>query len=344
MIVETETILEINNIKKHFPISKKRLFSKTTDYVKAVDGINLTIKKGETFGLVGESGCGKSTLSRLITRLIEPDEGEVIFEGRNFLELKGKALRKERQKIQMVFQNPFESLNPRMKIEDIIGASFDIHRVSKAQDKRKKVETLIERVGLDSKFLTRYPHELSGGQRQRIGIARAIALNPKFIICDESVSALDVSVQSQILNLLKDIQQEFNLTYLFISHDLSVIKNVSHRIAVMYLGKIVEIAEAEELYTNPKHPYTKALLSSIPVPDPNVEHEKTSIELKGEIPSPINPPKGCNLCTRCPFVMPICHEKEPGLDELKQGHNVACHLYSSDSEILKESKGVKEGI
>lgn len=337
MIVENETILEINNIKKHFPISKKGLFSKTTEYVKAVDGINLSIKKGETFGLVGESGCGKSTLSRLITRLIEPDEGEVIFDGQDFLKLKGKALRKERQKIQMVFQNPFESLNPRMRIEDIIGASFDIHGMEKGEERRKKVETLIEKVGLDSKFLSRYPHELSGGQRQRIGIARAIALNPKFIICDESVSALDVSVQSQILNLLKDIQEEFNLTYLFISHDLSVIKNVSHRIAVMYLGKIVEVAEAEELYKDPKHPYTQALLSSIPIPELDTEYEKTSIELKGDIPSPVNPPKGCNLCTRCPFVMPICHEQEPELDEIEKDHNVACHLYSSNSE-LKESK------
>ncbi|MEI3613283.1 ABC transporter ATP-binding protein [Pseudogracilibacillus sp. SO30301A] len=337
MIVENETILEINNIKKHFPISKKGLFSKPTDYVKAVDGINLSIKKGETFGLVGESGCGKSTLSRLITRLIEPDEGEVIFDGQDFLKLKGKALRKERQKIQMVFQNPFESLNPRMKIEDIIGASFDIHRMEKGEERRKKVETLIEKVGLDSKFLSRYPHELSGGQRQRIGIARAIALNPKFIICDESVSALDVSVQSQILNLLNDIQEEFNLTYLFISHDLSVIKNVSHRIAVMYLGKIVEVAEAEELYKDPKHPYTQALLSSIPIPEPDTEYEKNPIELKGDIPSPVNPPKGCNLCTRCPFVMPICHEQEPELDEIEKDHNVACHLYSTNSE-LKESK------
>lgn len=336
--MNNEIILEINNIKKHFPISKKSLFSKTTEFVKAVDGVNLKIKKGETFGLVGESGCGKSTLSRLITRLIEPDEGEVIFDGQDFLELKGKALRKERQKIQMVFQNPFESLNPRMKIEDIIGASFDIHGIAKGEDKRKKVEALIEKVGLDPKFLSRYPHELSGGQRQRIGIARAIALNPKFIICDESVSALDVSVQSQILNLLNDIQKEFNLTYLFISHDLSVIKNVSHRMAVMYLGKIVEIADAEELYTNPKHPYTKALLSSIPIPDPDAEYEKTSIELKGDIPSPVNPPKGCNLCTRCPFVMPVCREKEPELAEIEEGHNVACHLYSINSDLLKESK------
>lgn len=335
--MESETILEINNVKKYFPISKNKFFSKTIDYVKAVDGINLSIKKGETFGLVGESGCGKSTLSRLITRLIEPDEGEVIFNGQDFIKLKGKSLREERQKIQMVFQNPFESLNPRMKIEDIIGSSFDIHGIAKGKERSEKIESLIEKVGLNSKFLSRYPHELSGGQRQRIGIARAIALNPEFIICDESVSALDVSVQSQILNLLKDIQQEFNLTYLFISHDLSVIKNISHRIAVMYLGKIVEISDAEELYKNPKHPYTKALLSSIPIPDPNSVYEKEQIELKGDIPSPVSPPKGCNLCTRCPFVMPICHEKEPKLMEVDDEQSVACHLYSLKSERMKES-------
>lgn len=343
MIMENETILEISNVQKYFPISKNKLFSKRTEYVKAVDGINLNIKKGETFGLVGESGCGKSTLSRLITRLIEPDEGEVIFDGKDFLKLKGRSLREERQKIQMVFQNPFESLNPRMKIEDIIGSSFDIHRIAKGEQRRKKIERLIEKVGLNTTFLSKYPHELSGGQRQRIGIARAIALNPKFIICDESVSALDVSVQSQILNLLNDIQQEFNLTYLFISHDLSVIKNISHRIAVMYLGKIVEVADAEELYENPKHPYTKALLSSIPIPDTDSRNRKNQIELRGDIPSPVNPPKGCNLCTRCPYVMPICHEKTPDIKDLENEHHVACHLYSSEPERIKESNVLQGG-
>lgn len=332
-----ETILEVKNVKKYFPIQNNVLFNNNTDYVKAVDDVSLSIRKGETFGLVGESGCGKSTLSRLITRLIEPDEGEIIFDGQDFMKLKGKSLRKERKKIQMIFQNPYESLNPRMTIEDIIGSSFDIHGIAKGKIKRKKIEEVLEKVGLNSKFLTRYPHELSGGQRQRIGIARAIALNPKLIICDESVSALDVSVQSQILNLLKDIQEEFNLTYLFISHDLSVIKNISHRIAVMYLGKIVEISDADTLYESPMHPYTKALLSSIPIPDPEASFQRERIELTGDIPSPVNPPKGCNLCTRCPFAMPVCHERKPELIETEKDHIVACHLYTSNSEHMKES-------
>ncbi len=321
-----DILLKVNQVKKYFPI-KKSLFSKPSGYVKAVDNVSFSVLKGETFGLVGESGCGKSTLSRVIMRLIEADSGEILFEDQNILDLKGSRLRQHRKSMQMVFQKPFESLNPRMTVGQIIGAPFEIHGVAKGTEKEKRVKELLEMVGLSSQYINRYPHEFSGGQRQRIGIARAIALNPKLIVCDEAVSALDVSIQSQILNLLNELQKEFNLTYLFISHNLSVVNYISNRIAVMYLGRIVEIADAHELYANPKHPYTQALLSAIPMPDPDFKKER--IVLTGDVPSPVNPPKGCRFCTRCADVMPICHEVEPEFIDVNKKHAVACHLYSA---------------
>ena len=322
----TENLLEINNIKKYFPV-KSSMFAQRKGYVRAVDGVTLSIKKGETLGLVGESGCGKSTLSRVILRLIEPDEGEILLEGQNILNLSGKKLRDVRSQMQMIFQNPFGSLNPRMTVGEIVRSPFDIQNVLTYQERMEKVKELLGLVGLSPKDANRYPHEFSGGQRQRIVIARAIALNPKLIICDEPVSALDVSIQSQILNLLVDLQQEFGLTYLFISHNLSVVQYVSDVIAVMYLGKIVEIADAYELYEFPKHPYTQALLSAIPVIAS--EGKKQRIILSGDVPTPLNPPEGCRFRTRCWRATNICKEKEPQLTSPDGNHLVACHLYNS---------------
>jgi oligopeptide transport system ATP-binding protein len=321
-----DMLLDVRNVKKYFPL-KKGVFSRGKGFVKAVDGVSFSVRRGETFGLVGESGCGKSTLSRLIMRLIDADEGEILFDGRDWLKQKGGELRRQRRHMQMVFQKPFESLNPRMTVGEIIGAPFEIHGQARGAAKDRRVRELLEKVGLDPDYASRYPHEFSGGQRQRIGIARAIALNPKLIICDEAVSALDVSVQAQILNLLKQLQREYQLTYLFISHNLSVVKHMSDRIAVMYLGKIVEIAPADELYANPKHPYTKALLSAIPQPDPDAKKER--IVLTGDVPSPVNPPAGCRFCTRCAEAMPECREREPALTGADEGHAVACHLYTT---------------
>lgn len=321
-----EILLDVKHVKKYFPL-KKTIFSGRQGFVKAVDDVSFSIFKGETFGLVGESGCGKSTLSRIIMRLIDADHGEIHFDNHDLLKLKGKDLRNHRAKLQMVFQKPFESLNPRQTVGQIIGAPFEIHGVADGTEKITKVKRLLELVGLSPQYINRYPHEFSGGQRQRIGIARAIALNPKLIVCDEAVSALDVSIQSQILNLLNDLQKEFGLTYLFISHNLSVVRHMSNRIAVMYLGKIVEIADADELYNNAKHPYTKALLSAIPIPDP--DYNKERIILSGDVPSPVNPPQGCRFCIRCQDVMPICHEVAPDYIKINEKHAVACHLYAS---------------
>jgi oligopeptide/dipeptide ABC transporter ATP-binding protein len=330
-LVVNDTLLEVNNLKKYFPIKEGKMFSQEKNYVQAVNNISFSIEKGETFGLVGESGCGKSTLARLIMGLIKADSGEVFFEGRNFLDLRGKELRNSRKRMQMVFQKPHESLNPKMTVEEIISAPFEIHGIYPKQEITKKVKELLDMVGLSQKYIDRYPHEFSGGQRQRIGIARAIALNPKLVICDEAVSALDVSVQSQILNLLNDLQTEFNLSYLFISHDLSVVKHVSDRIGVMYLGEMVEVGKASAIYENPKHPYTQALLSAIPVPDPT--YKKEQIVLKGDLPSPINPPTGCKLSSRCPYAMPICKEQNPVYEYIGPNQNVACHLYSESKEV-----------
>jgi oligopeptide/dipeptide ABC transporter ATP-binding protein len=320
----SDVLLEVKHLKKYFDL-KGGFFSSRSGCVKAVDDVSFSILRGETFGLVGESGCGKSTVSRVILRLITADSGEVNFEGTDLLGLNGSSLRKHRSQMQMVFQKPFESLNPRLKIGQIIGAPLAIHRAASRAVNERRVKELLDLVGLGQNYLNRYPHELSGGQRQRIGIARAIALKPKLIICDEPVSSLDVSIQSQILNLLSDLQKEFGLTYIFISHNLAVVKYMSNRIGIMYLGKIVEIAGRDELYSNALHPYTKALLSAIPVPD--TESKRERIILTGDLPSPINPPDGCRFCTRCGSVTPICKEVEPALINVSEDHAVACHLY-----------------
>ena len=316
-------LLEIRNLKKHFPIGGGWLGGKR-EYVKAVDGVSISIEDGETMGLVGESGCGKSTLGRCILRLIEPTEGEVYFEGREITSLGKKEMREMRRKMQIIFQDPYASLNPRMRIGEIIGEGLEIHNIAKGAEKRERVIGLLARVGLHAEHYDRYPHEFSGGQRQRIGVARALAVNAKFIVADEAVSALDVSIQAQILNLLQDLQEEFNLTYFFISHDLRVVEHISRRVAVMYLGKIVEIAPSETIYSEGLHPYTKALLSAVPVPDPTRKTKR--MVLQGDVPSPINPPSGCHFHPRCQYAEKVCSEVEPKLTH-DGDHGVACHMF-----------------
>jgi oligopeptide transport system ATP-binding protein len=307
-----EYLLETKNLKMHFPI-KAGVLRRTVGHVKAVDGVDLRIKRGETLGLVGESGCGKSTLARLILRLLEPTEGEVIFEGENILTFDRRRMLAVRRNMQIVFQDPYASLNPRMTIGGIVGEPLKTHRVGESGDRKRRVQELLEVVGLSPEHYNRYPHEFSGGQRQRIGVARAIALNPRLIICDEPVSALDVSIQAQVINLLQDLQKEFDLTYVFIAHDLSVVKHISDRVAVMYLGKIVEITDRGRLYGEPRHPYTTSLLSAIPIPDPEKERQRSRIVLAGDVPSPANPPQGCSFHTRCPRAQAYCVQHEPGL-------------------------------
>jgi oligopeptide transport system ATP-binding protein len=314
-------ILEVQDLKKHFPI-QRGLFARQVGAIKAVDGISFHIHKGETFGLVGESGCGKSTTARLLIRLLEPTSGTIKFAGQDILKLDRSEIRSLRKEIQLIFQDPYSSLNPRMTIGEIVGEPLIIHGVAQGKDKDRRVQQLLEVVGLGPYHAKRYPHEFSGGQRQRVGIARALALSPQLIICDEPVSALDVSIQAQVLNLLQDLQRKFDLTYLFIAHNLSVVKHVSDRIGVMYLGKIVEIAPKDRLYASPKHPYTQALLSAIPVADPRVKKQR--IILEGDVPSPLNPPTGCRFHTRCGEVGPRCREVEPPLEEVEPGHFVAC--------------------
>jgi oligopeptide/dipeptide ABC transporter ATP-binding protein len=316
-------LIECRGLVKHFPI-KRGFLSRTVGLVHALDDVTLSIDKSETVGLVGESGCGKTTLGRCLLRLIEPTRGEVYYDGTNIINLKRRELRELRKSIQAVFQDPFGSLNPRHTVLDIVGEPLKVHGVAKGRELREQVAELVEKVGLTHDHLYRLPHEFSGGQRQRIGVARALALHPNFVVLDEPTSALDVSVQVQILNLLRDLQAEMQLTYLFISHDLSVVKYMSNRIAVMYLGKIVELGSADGIFNNPTHPYTKALLSSIPPPDPNVKLQ--SVLLKGEtdVPSPVNPPSGCRFHTRCPIAKPICSKRESELLEVSKGHFVAC--------------------
>jgi oligopeptide transport system ATP-binding protein len=317
-------LLRVENVYKHFPIAG---FGGAA--VKAVDGVSLEVRRGEALGLVGESGCGKSTLARLITALLPVTGGSVTFDGQDITKLRGAKLRRVRRKMQMIFQDPFASLDPRMTVGDIVMEPLDNFKIGSSRERTQRVSELLRLVGLNPNFTNRYPHEFSGGQRQRIGIARALAVNPSFIVCDEAVSALDVSIQAQIINLLQDLQREFNLTYLFIAHDLAVVRHLSDRIAVMYLGKIVETAGRADIYEHAQHPYTKALLSSIPVPDPEVERDRAPITLKGEIPSPVNPPSGCRFHTRCPIARApgICSEQEPPLEPHGQRDQVAaCHF------------------
>jgi oligopeptide transport system ATP-binding protein len=319
------SLLQVVNLRKYFPITRGVVFQKIIAYVKAVDGVSFHIRKGETLGLVGESGCGKTTTGRCILQLDRPTEGQIIFEGLNLAALRDADLRPLRQKMQVIFQDPYSSLNPRMKIGEIIAEPMYVHGiVPNSRHRRERVKDLLNVCGLSPQMATRYPHEMSGGQRQRVGIARALSTQPAFIICDEPVSALDVSIQAQIINLLEELREEFHLTYLFIAHDLSVVRHLCHRVAVMYLGKIVELADSDELYDNPYHPYTQALLSAVPVPDPEVERTRKRIILMGEVPSPVNPPQGCIFHPRCSLAVDSCQQQAPALREIAPGHWVAC--------------------
>ena len=315
----TQTLVQIENLKKHFPASGGQS-------VRAVDGVSFNIERGETLGLVGESGCGKTTVGRCLLRLIEPTSGAIQFDGQDLLSLGKSEMRALRRRMQIVFQDPYSSLNPRMKVGDIIGEPLIVHSIGNKQERQDRIAELLKVVKLDPDYANRYPHQFSGGQRQRIGIARALALNPDFIVADEPVSALDVSVQAQVVNLLQDLQAQFGLTYLFISHGLAVVEHISTRVGVMYLGKIVELASSVELYENPKHPYTQALLASIPLPDPEQTRDRKRIALSGEVPTPMNPPSGCRFHTRCPHVMEKCKTTEPEFKEITPGHFAACFL------------------
>src|SRR6201984_350847 len=318
------SLLEIRDLKKHFPVGEG-LFSRNKGAVKAVDGVSLTVEEGETLGIVGESGCGKSTLGRTILRLIEPTSGEVVFQGKNLVTMSQRELREMRRQMQIIFQDPYASLNPRMRVGDIVGEGLEIHKLAKGKAKRARVMELLHQVGLREDHYPRYPHEFSGGQRQRIGIARALAVNPKFIVCDEPVSSLDVSIQAQIINLLQELQEKMHLTYVFISHDLRVVEHISHRVAIMYLGKVVEIAKSETIYQDAKHPYTRALLSSVPMLD--ISQRKEHVILQGDVPSPVHPPPGCAFHPRCAYREAICDKTEPPLDFGADGHGVACHVF-----------------
>ena len=319
----SENLLEVRNLRKYFPI-KRGMLSRVSDYVKAVDDVSFSIRRGETLGLVGESGCGKTTTGRAVLRLIEPDAGEIEFDGIDLRGLSARDLRRRRRDMQIIFQDPYASLNPRMPVRAIVGEPFAIHGTAHGSEREQRVEELLRTVGLDPGVGSRYPHEFSGGQRQRIGIARALAMKPKLIVADEPVSALDVSIQAQIINLLADLQKDFGLTYLFISHGIPVIEHISNRIGVMYLGKIVEIGTSAQICTDPRHPYTQALLSAVPIPEPGRKRER--IVLHGDVPTPINPPAGCRFHTRCPIVIDRCRTEEPPLKKLADGRLGACHL------------------
>lgn len=323
---KSEMLLEIKNLKKWFPV-KKSIFSRNQSNVHAVDDISFYIKKGETLGLVGESGCGKTTIGRTIIKLYEPTAGQIIYNGVDIAGLTQKQMLPYRRKMQMIFQDPYASLNARMTVGDIIGESIDIHKLMQGKQRTERIQYLLNKVGLNNDHINRYPHEFSGGQRQRIGIARSLAVEPEFIICDEPISALDVSIQAQVVNMLEELQTDLGLTYLFIAHDLSMVRHISSRIGVMYLGKLVELTSSFELYKNPLHPYTKALLSSIPIPDPEASANMHRIMLKGEIPSPIDPKPGCRFKGRCKYAMPKCSESEPELKDIGNEHFVACFLY-----------------
>ena len=317
-------VIEVEGLKTYFPV-KKGVLSRTVGYVRAVDGVTFAINEGETLGLVGESGCGKSTVGKTILKLIEPTAGKITLEGKDITALSRREMRPYRREMQIIFQDPYSSLNPRMSVGNIVGEPFVIHKLAKGREKEDRVAELFSRVGLRPEQMRSYPHEFSGGQRQRVGIARALALNPKLIIGDEPVSALDVSIQAQVINLLMDLQAERGLSYLFISHDLAVVEHISHRVAVMYLGKLVELADKKTIYSNPQHPYTEALLSAVPVPDPAARRKKRVL-LEGDVPSAIDPPSGCRFHTRCPYVEARCRTEEPQWREVEKGHWVACHL------------------
>jgi len=325
-MTDDNDLLSVDNLVKHFPIMRGIIFQKQVAAVHAVDGVSFNIQRGETLGLVGESGCGKSTTGRTILQLYRPTAGTVVFDGVDLVELKGEDLRKMRRKMQMIFQDPYASLNPRMTVGEIIGEPLAIHKVANSKEINERVEHLLKLVGLNPAFANRYPHEFSGGQRQRIGVARALSLQPSFIICDEPISALDVSIQAQVVNLLEDLQQQFNLTYLFVAHDLSMVRHISDRVAVMYLGVIVELASRDEVYYHPLHPYTQALLSAVPIPDPVADAKRKRTILQGDVPSPVNPPSGCRFRTRCPIAEPVCAETRPEFREIQTGHFVACHF------------------
>jgi oligopeptide transport system ATP-binding protein len=338
-------IISVRDLRVHFPVDGRSLFTSSDQVVKAVDGVSLDIYAGETFGLVGESGCGKTTLGRAILRLVEPTSGQILFRDRDLATLSNAQIREQRRHLQVIFQDPYASLNPRMTVSQIIGEPLETFRLAQGEDKARRVQELMELVGLSPRFLKRYPHEFSGGQRQRIGIARALAVEPEFIVADEPISALDVSIQAQIMNLLDRLKREKNLTYLFISHDLRAIRHVSDRVAVMYLGKIVEVAEAKATYAEPLMPYTKALISAVPVPDPKIEANRRRIVLQGDVPSPINPPGGCRFHTRCPYAIDACSDVEPQLVQIKPNHFAACVRISPDEpEIERVAPGAAPGL
>jgi oligopeptide transport system ATP-binding protein len=329
--LDNDILLRVENLTKYFPVSQRSFFGRETEVVHAVDGVSFDIRRGETLGLVGESGCGKSTTGRTILQLYRPTSGSVVFDGVDLAKLKRNELRKFRRKMQIIFQDPYASLNPRLTVGGIISDPLWVNRVSQSKKEiEDHVRELLELVQLNPAFINRYPHEFSGGQRQRIGVARALALRPELIVCDEPISALDVSIQAQVINLLEDLQKQFNLTYLFIAHDLSMVRHICDRVAVMYLGVIVEITERNEFYYNPLHPYTKALLSAVPIPDPKVESDRKRTILTGEVPSPVHPPPGCHFHTRCPIAQPICAQVQPEMREILPGHFTACHEVPSN--------------
>ncbi|MCD4801372.1 MAG: dipeptide ABC transporter ATP-binding protein [Anaerolineales bacterium] len=335
MTKENNALVRVENLVKHFPITQGIVVQRQVGAVKAVDGLSFNIKQGETLGLVGESGCGKSTTGRAILQLHEPTSGHVYYKDEDLTIASASTLRKLRRDIQIIFQDPYASLNPRMTIGDIIGEPLEVHNIGTPKERRERVQELLHLVGLNPFFIKRYPHEFSGGQRQRIGVARALALNPEFIVCDEPISALDVSVQAQVVNLLEELQEKFNLTYLFIAHDLSMVRHISDRIAVMYLGKLVELADRAELFNNKMHPYTIALLSAVPIPDPIKERQRKRIILLGDVPSPANPPSGCRFHTRCPIAEELCKQEDPPFEEKQPGHWAACHFVKKAQEYME---------